>query len=83
MEEPNRRQADKRVTLRNLEPDALITLSATMTNSDVARRAYELYLARGGNHGLDLDDWLHAERELRDALLYGSVICSSRKGRRH
>jgi len=31
----------------------------------VARRAYEIYQRRGGNHGADLDDWLRAERELR------------------
>lgn len=30
----------------------------------VARRAYELFLARGGEHGRDLDDWLRAEQEL-------------------
>jgi hypothetical protein len=30
----------------------------------VAARAYELYLARGGSHGSDWDDWLAAEREL-------------------
>jgi outer membrane protein TolC len=34
---------------------------------DVARRAYELYEARGGEPGADLDDWLQAERELRGA----------------
>jgi DUF2934 family protein len=27
----------------------------------------ELYLVRGGDHGHHLDDWLQAERELRDA----------------
>jgi hypothetical protein len=32
---------------------------------DVERRAYEIYQARGGSHGSDLDDWLQAERELR------------------
>ena len=37
-----------------------------VTDSDVARRAYELYRERGGKHGHDLDDWLQAERELRD-----------------
>ena len=31
----------------------------------VARRAYELFLARGGEHGHDVEDWLQAERELR------------------
>ena len=30
----------------------------------IARRAYELFLERGGGHGHDLDDWLQAEREL-------------------
>jgi hypothetical protein len=30
----------------------------------VARRAYELFLARGASHGFDLQDWLDAEREL-------------------
>jgi len=38
---------------------------ATLTDSDVARRAYDLYLARGCEHGHDLDDWLRAERELQ------------------
>ena len=36
-------------------------------NDRVARRAYELYLARGGSHGSDWDDWLAAERELMNA----------------
>ena len=30
----------------------------------VAARAYELYLARGGSHGSDWEDWLAAEREI-------------------
>jgi Protein of unknown function (DUF2934) len=30
----------------------------------IAARAYELYQARGGTHGADMDDWLQAEREL-------------------
>jgi hypothetical protein len=34
---------------------------------DVARRAFELYEKRGREHGHDLDDWLQAERGLRDA----------------
>src|SRR5919201_6131733 len=31
----------------------------------IAWRAYELYLARGGQPGHDLDDWLAAEGELK------------------
>lgn len=30
----------------------------------IARRAHEIYVARGGVHGKDLDDWLQAEREI-------------------
>jgi len=33
----------------------------------VARRAYEIYEARGCADGCDVDDWLQAERELQDA----------------
>jgi hypothetical protein len=32
--------------------------------SRIARRAHEIYEARGGNDGKDLDDWLQAEREV-------------------
>lgn len=35
------------------------------TYTDVARRAYDLYLARGREHGHDVDDWMQAERELQ------------------
>ena len=38
---------------------------------DIARRAYDRYLARGGEPGHALDDWLDAERELQQAV--GSV----------
>ena len=32
----------------------------------IANRAYELFLARGGGHGHDAEDWLAAEQELMD-----------------
>lgn len=36
----------------------------------VAQRAYELYLARGGEHGYDQEDWYEAEHQIEaeDAL---------------
>jgi DUF2934 family protein len=40
--------------------------SSEPTDEDIRRRAYDRYLARGGNHGLHFDDWLEAERELRN-----------------
>lgn len=39
----------------------------------IARRAYERYEERGGNHGRDVDDWLESERELGGVLLEASV----------
>jgi hypothetical protein len=41
------------------------TRPAAATDSDIARRAYELYEQRGAEHGRDLEDWLLAEHELR------------------
>jgi hypothetical protein len=35
---------------------------------DIERRAYELYLSRGGTHGCDMDDWLQAERQVLEEL---------------
>jgi DUF2934 family protein len=34
------------------------------SHGEVARRAYELFLARGAEHGLADQDWLEAERQL-------------------
>lgn len=33
----------------------------------ITRRAYELFLERGGAHGNDVDDWVRAELELSAA----------------
>ncbi len=35
------------------------------THGEIARRAYEIFTARGGTHGYHIEDWLRAERELR------------------
>ncbi len=34
----------------------------------IAKRAHELYEARGGQHGTALEDWLAAEREIDDQI---------------
>lgn len=39
------------------------------TNEQIAQRAFELFLARGGEHGHHEEDWLRAERELRERTL--------------
>jgi len=36
------------------------------SGEEIARRAHELYLQRGGEHGKDVEDWVRAEKELSD-----------------
>lgn len=35
---------------------------------DIERRAYQIYIGRGGSDGHDLDDWLQAERQVAEEL---------------
>ncbi len=42
---------------RNAKPNAPRT-------DEIARRAYGLFVARGGERGHELEDWLRAEAEL-------------------
>jgi Protein of unknown function (DUF2934) len=37
----------------------------------IARRAHELYLQRGGEHGKHVEDWVRAENELSDEPVAG------------
>ena len=49
-------------------PQAAGDTTAARPDADrVAMRAYELYMARGGGDGQDLEDWLEAEREVHDS----------------
>ena len=34
------------------------------TREEIELRAHQIYVERGGAHGLDVEDWLQAEREL-------------------
>ena len=36
------------------------------TEDDIRKRAYEIYCARGGGPGDEVDDWLKAEAELKE-----------------
>jgi hypothetical protein len=42
------------------------SMSSEPTEEEIRLRAYHRYLERGGGHGKDYDDWLEAERELRN-----------------
>ncbi len=43
------------------------------SGEEIARRAHELYLQRGGEHGKDVEDWVRAEKELSDVPVAGPV----------
>ena len=80
MDKPNRRRTDNVLIVRNVETDAPASPSAARTTSDVARRAYELYIARGGDRGHNADDdWRQAERELGGGELGRRLTCLPRK----
>jgi hypothetical protein len=65
-----RRRADHAATAATLElvSRTLNEPSVEVPRRDIAGRAFELYCQRGRQHGHDTDDWLQAERELRDAV---------------
>ncbi len=47
---------------------AAASATATFGHDDIARRAYEIYEARGGTEGSALEDWVLAEQELSSQL---------------
>lgn len=58
-------KTDERAAIAADRAPKPVAQPATASTGNVARRAYDLYLARGCEHGHDVDDWLQAERELR------------------
>lgn len=46
---------------------ATVAQERLITATEISRRAYEIYEARGNAGGGPLDDWLRAERELSDS----------------
>jgi hypothetical protein len=40
------------------------TIDQIVSHEEIEKRAYEIYLRRGGGDGRDLDDWFGAEQEL-------------------
>jgi Protein of unknown function (DUF2934) len=53
-----------RVKLRRRPDRRSRNQSLVIPTENIARRAYELFLARGGEHGHDVEDWLRAEGEI-------------------
>ena len=44
-----------------------------ITKDEVARRAYELFIARGQGEGQEVEDWLEAERQLEAESMAPSI----------
>ena len=57
-------EKEKRVTVRRKADRRLALEPSVVTHEQIAKRAYELYEARGRRSHHELDDWLQAEREL-------------------
>jgi len=49
--------------IRNI-PNIVVASVEPIVHDQIALRAFELYLERGGEHGHDVEDWLRAEREV-------------------
>jgi hypothetical protein len=72
-ETPAPRTVKPRLTRRKTDQPAAIAAPAgnsangsiTIPTYAIAFRAFELYCARGGEHGHDVEDWLRAESELQ------------------
>jgi len=54
---------------------------AAPTYDDIARKAYDLYLLRGGQPGHEVADWLEAERLLATAGRIGNEKSEVRKAK--
>ena len=52
-------------------------LSVVEYHARIARKAYDLFERRGRNEGHDVEDWLEAERLVKEELLqHGEVVIS-------
>jgi len=65
----------KRAAVRNAESRPSIIFQSdnvelgrrsSPSTEEIRQRAFEIYMERGGIHGCELEDWLQAERELRE-----------------
>jgi len=65
---PRRRTAAPQVETASVQQSA-----PTTSAEEVASEAYRLFLARGGQHGDALTDWLAAERIVRERRVNGAA----------
>lgn len=52
---------------RQISKSPKLQVDITVSLEDqIAKRAHELFVERGSQHGNDLNDWLQAEREIKE-----------------
>lgn len=76
-----RKTHDAVTTIAGRSSKPLPHLAVPVTDSEIARRAYNLYVARGREHGYDVEDWLQAERELQGAVRPDAALTSGATSR--
>jgi hypothetical protein len=54
--------------VRHMFSQRLAQKNEQPTKEEVERRAYQIYLSRGGQDGHAVEDWLQAEQELQKPL---------------
>jgi len=69
MSKAQEKKADQQV-VRHLFSKRPASTTPEPDREDIQRRAYQIYLARGATDGHALEDWIQAERELRENALH-------------
>jgi DUF2934 family protein len=63
------RETDETSIILDPDPSPDMMMSESMgsepSEHDIRMRAYHRYLERGGGHGMEFQDWLDAERDLK------------------
>lgn len=79
---PSKRKTDRKSPERASESAPLMSEPNGLSSSEIARRAFEIYCARGYQPGHELDDWLQAEGELRASIGAAATKASRPRRRR-
>ncbi len=58
--------APKRHQKATPAPEAAASVAAPISHEEVSRLAYSYFVARGYQGGSEVEDWLRAERELKE-----------------
>jgi hypothetical protein len=71
MAKKNKGNVDSELRSTPFQPQAdEASVRHSPTQEEIRRRAYEIYLERGGLSGNEIDDWHRAERELQKIALF-------------